>query len=82
MDTNKVYSHCFKEIRYVFQKNLKSTTPSGYTLLFLFFKLLIMNMPIFNFQKMIDMPKGYAYQFSNFITYKKKLQERTKYLDS
>ncbi len=30
-----------------------------------------MNMVIFNFQKIMNMHKGYAYQFSDFITYKK-----------
>jgi hypothetical protein len=29
-------------------------------------------MPIFNFHKMTNMQKGYAYQFSDFITYQKK----------
>jgi hypothetical protein len=66
VDTNKVYSYSFKEIGYVFQKNLKSTTPSSYTLLYFIFKL-----PIFNFQKMTNVPKGYAYRFSDFITYQK-----------
>jgi len=28
-------------------------------------------MLVFNFQKMMDMLKGYAYQFSNFIAFKK-----------
>jgi hypothetical protein len=31
---------------------------------------------------MTGMHKGYAYRSSNFITYKKQLQQRTKYLDS
>ncbi len=30
-----------------------------------------MNMLVFNFQKMTNMHKDYAYQFSNFIGYKK-----------
>jgi hypothetical protein len=30
-----------------------------------------MNMLIFNFHKIMDMHKGYAYQFSDFITYEK-----------
>ncbi len=30
-----------------------------------------MNIPVFNFHKMPNMHKGYAYQFSDFITYKK-----------
>jgi hypothetical protein len=30
-----------------------------------------MNMLIFNFHKMMYMHKGYAYQFFDFITYKK-----------
>lgn len=33
-------------------------------------------MPIFNFHKMTNMQKGYAYQFSDFITYKKKKNPR------
>ncbi len=38
-----------------------------------------MNMLVFNFLKMMDMHKGYAYQFLNFITYKK---IKTKNLES
>jgi hypothetical protein len=30
-----------------------------------------MNMLIFNFHKIMNVHKGYAYQFSDFITYKK-----------
>jgi hypothetical protein len=30
-----------------------------------------MNIPIFNFQKMMNMHKGYAYQFFNSIAYKR-----------
>ncbi len=30
-----------------------------------------MNMLVFNFQKMTNMHKGYAYQFSKCISYKK-----------
>jgi len=30
-----------------------------------------MNILVFNFHKMTNMHKGYAYQFSDFITYKK-----------
>ncbi len=62
----------FKEEGYVFQKNQRSITPSSYTLFyFYFFKLLVMNIPVFNFQKMTNVRKGYAYIFSNFITNKK-----------
>jgi hypothetical protein len=71
MDTNRIYFHFFKEEGYVFQKNLKSATPSDYTLFYFLQKLPVMNMLVFNVHKMTDMHKGYAYQFSNFITYKK-----------
>jgi hypothetical protein len=33
-------------------------------------KLLVMNMLVFNFHKETNVHKGYAYQFSDFITYK------------
>jgi hypothetical protein len=57
----------------------ESTTPSGYTLFYFIFKLLVMNMPIFNFHKMAHMHKGYAYQFSDCIPHKKnwKKEQRT-----
>ncbi len=35
------------------------------------FFLPVMNMLIFNFHKIMDMHKGYAYQFSDFIAYNK-----------
>jgi hypothetical protein len=38
-------------------------------------------MSIFNFHKMINMHKGYAYQFFDFITFKN-LQKRIKNLES
>ncbi len=34
MDTNKIYSNFLKEEGYVFQKNLRSITPSNYTLFY------------------------------------------------
>ncbi len=55
---------CLKEEEYVFQKNLKSITPSVVTHYFI---LMVMNMLVFNFLKMMDMHQGYAYQFSDFI---------------
>jgi hypothetical protein len=39
-----------------------------------------MNMLVFNFQKMMDMHKGYAYQFLNFIAYKKNCNKKPKLL--
>lgn len=53
-----------------FKKKFKSTTPSNYTF-FLNFKMPITKISIFNFQKMMNMHKGYAYQFSNCIAYKR-----------
>jgi hypothetical protein len=35
----------------------------------------IMNIPIFNFQKMTNMHKGYAYQIHDCIAYKRKLNK-------
>jgi len=40
---------------------------------------MVMNMPIFNFHKMIDMHKGYAYQFVILLP-TKKLQKKKKNL--
>lgn len=34
---------------------------------------MIMNMWVFNFQNIMDMHKGYAYQIFNYGAYKKKL---------
>jgi len=58
---------CLKEEGYVFQKNLKSITPSSYTFFFEKLFLMVMNMLVYNFLKMMDMHQGYAYQFSDFI---------------
>jgi hypothetical protein len=61
----------FRKKRYVFQKNMKFITPFDYILFYLFFKNSVMNVLVFNFYKMTDMHKGYAYQPFDFIIYKK-----------
>lgn len=38
-------------------------------------------MLVFNFQKMMDMHKVYAYQFSDFIVLKKKCNKEPRFLE-
>jgi hypothetical protein len=52
------------------QKKIQFTTPTGYIFIFKN-HLLIMNMTVFNFQNMMNMHKGYAYQNFNSIALKK-----------
>jgi hypothetical protein len=40
---------------------------AGYTFIFLRIPLLVMYVPIFNFQNIVDMHKRYVYQIFNFI---------------
>jgi hypothetical protein len=58
---SRVYSHSFEDEEYLFQKKFKSTTPPSYTLFYFWKKILVMNMPVFNFHKMTQMHKGYAH---------------------
>jgi hypothetical protein len=72
----------FKPISWITIKNIpiflkkkkvfpKKTKLLHHPITMFYLKLSIINIPIFNFQKMTNMHKGYAYQFSNCIAYKK-----------
>jgi prepilin signal peptidase PulO-like enzyme (type II secretory pathway) len=65
VNINKFYLFINKE-GYVFFKN-EFITIFGYTFVFLKIPLLVMYMPIFKFQNMVDMHKRYAYQNFNSI---------------
>jgi hypothetical protein len=53
------------------KKEIQITTPNGYIFIYKKNHLSIMNMMVFNFQNMMNMHKGYAYQNFNFIALKK-----------
>ncbi len=76
MDTNKIYSHFFKE-GYVFQKIIIHHLVTHYSTLK---TPSIMNMLVFNFQKMTYMHKHDAYQFLILLPIKKNCNKEPKLL--
>jgi hypothetical protein len=73
MDTNKAFFYVFLTKKDMYSKRKFNLLHWPITRLFLKHPLSIMNMTIFNFQNMMDMHNGYAYQIFNSIVYGEKI---------